>query len=66
MIGVILMVAGFIIGNACGYFLSNPSVMKNEDGTASKTKQTQFAVAITISALMIIVGQFLWSSGHSY
>jgi hypothetical protein len=66
MIGVILMVAGFIIGNACGYFLSNPSVMKNEDGTASKTKQTQFAVAITISALMIIAGQYLWSSGHSY
>jgi hypothetical protein len=66
MIGVILMVAGFILGNACGYFLSNPSIMKNEDGTANKSKQTQFALAITISAVMILVGQFLWSSGHSY
>ncbi|MCU0415634.1 MAG: hypothetical protein MUE33_00480 [Cytophagaceae bacterium] len=66
MIGVVLMVVGFIVGNACGYLLSKPSVMKPDGGEASKSKQTLYATVIAVSAVLILVGQFIWSAPHSY
>jgi hypothetical protein len=66
ILGVILIVVGFIAGNACGYFLSKPSIMKPDGGEASKSKQNIYAIVIAISAVMILVGQYLWAAPHSY
>lgn len=65
-LGVILIVVGFIVGNTFGYFLSKPSIMKPEGGEASKSKQTVYAVVIAVSAVMILVGQYIWAAPHSY
>jgi spore maturation protein SpmA len=63
---IIMIVVGFIAGNVCGIMLSLTPAMQNSDGTVSQGKQVMYSVVITISALMIIAGQWLYTASYSY
>lgn len=66
MIGAILIIVGFIVGNFSGYMLSNPSAMKDSNGVILKSKEVLYASVIAVSAIMILIGQYLVVGPHSY
>lgn len=65
-IGTILIVVGFIVGNFSGYMLSNAKNMKDSNGNIIKSKEVLFAAIIAISAIMILVGQYIVVAPNSY
>lgn len=65
-IGTILIVAGFILGNFSGYMLSNKNVVKDANGNVIKSKEVLFASIIAVSAIMILVGQYIVVAPNSY
>lgn len=65
-IGTILIVIGFILGNFSGYMLSNKKAMKDSNGGIIKAKEAMFAAIIAVSAIMILVGQYIVVSPNSY
>ncbi len=65
-IGTILIVVGFIVGNISGYMLSNVSNMKDSNGNVIKSKEVLFAGVIAISAIMILIGQYIVVAPNSY
>jgi hypothetical protein len=66
MIGAILIIVGFIVGNFSGYMLSNANAMKDSKGIILKSKEVLYASVIAVSAIMILIGQYLVVSPHSY
>jgi hypothetical protein len=65
-IGTILIVVGFIVGNFSGYMLSNKSVMRDSNGAIIKSKEVLYASVIAVSAIMILVGQYIVVAPNSY
>jgi len=65
-IGTILIVVGFIVGNFSGYMLSNAKNMKDSNGNIIKSKEVLFAAIIAVSAIMILVGQYIVVAPNSY
>jgi len=65
-IGAILIIVGFIVGNFSGYMLSNAKAMKDSNGVIIKSKEVMYAAIIAVSAILILIGQYLTVSPHSY
>ncbi len=65
-LGTILIVVGFILGNISGYMLSNSNVMKDANGAVIKSKEVLFAAVIAVSAIMILIGQYIVVAPNSY
>lgn len=65
-LGTILIVVGFIVGNFSGYMLSNNKAMRDSNGTIIKSKEVMFAAIIAISAIMILIGQYIVVAPNSY
>ena len=65
-IGTILIVVGFIVGNFSGYMLSNAKAMKDSNGVIIKSKEVMYAAIIAVSAILILIGQYLTVGPHSY
>lgn len=62
-IGVILMVAGFIIGVVGGLTLSKREVMLNSNGELNKGKQLMLSALTGACALAMILGFLLYFKG---
>ena len=65
-IGAILIIVGFIVGNFSGYMLSNAKAMKDSNGVIIKSKEVMYAAIIAVSAILILIGQYLTVGPHSY
>lgn len=65
-LGTILIVVGFIAGNFSGYMLSNAKAVKDANGVIIKSKEVMYAVIIAVSAVMILVGQYIFTAPNSY
>jgi hypothetical protein len=66
MLGVIILVLGFIIMNTGGAMLCLPSKMKGANGMTADSNQTKYAIVAVLGVVMCIVGQYMAASGYSY
>ena len=65
-IGIVFVIVGFIVGNYAGYMLSNAKAVKDASGVVIKSKQTLYTGIIAASAVLILAGQYIYTSSYSY